>query len=40
MPARTRVFIDRLVEQFSGPECAAIEERIVQRGKTRRASPG
>ncbi len=31
MPARTRVFIDRLVAQFSGPECQAIEEKIVRR---------
>lgn len=27
MPARTRVFIDALAEEFSGPECHAIEAR-------------
>ncbi len=40
MPARTRVFIDRLVEQFSGPECAAIEERIVRRRNAAPSTPG
>jgi hypothetical protein len=28
MPARTRAFIDVLVEQFSGPQCEAIEAEV------------
>jgi len=28
MPARTRVFIDALVEKFSGPECKGIEANV------------
>ncbi|HVO90072.1 MAG TPA: LysR family transcriptional regulator [Casimicrobiaceae bacterium] len=34
MPARTRVFVEALVEQFSGEECQAVETE-VQRAKTR-----
>jgi DNA-binding transcriptional LysR family regulator len=34
MPARTRVFIDALVQQFSGPECQGIEAK-VQKSKAR-----
>ena len=32
MPARTRVFIDALVQQFTGPECQRIEAD-VQKSK-------
>jgi DNA-binding transcriptional LysR family regulator len=30
MPARTRVFVDMLVEKFSGDECRAVEARVAQ----------
>jgi hypothetical protein len=28
MPARTRVFLDALVEKFTGPECKGIEANV------------
>jgi DNA-binding transcriptional LysR family regulator len=34
MPARTRVFIDALVEKFSAPECQGIEAK-VRKAKAR-----
>ena len=34
MPARTRVFIDALVQQFTGPECQGIEANL-QKTKAR-----
>ena len=37
MPARTRVFIDALVEKFSGPECQGVEAK-VRKAKARRRS--
>jgi len=30
MPARTRVFIDALIEKFTGPECKSIEANLQQ----------
>jgi DNA-binding transcriptional LysR family regulator len=30
MPARTRAFVDMLVEKFAGPECRAIEARVEE----------
>ena len=36
MPAKTRVFIDALVEKFTGPECRAIEEHLA-KGKAAQA---
>lgn len=30
MPARTRAFVDTLLEKFSGPECRAIEQKVAQ----------
>ena len=33
MPARTRVFLDALQEEFSGPECQAQEERVREMRK-------
>ena len=38
MPARTRVFIDALVEKFSGPECQGIEAN-VQKTKAQLRPP-
>jgi len=38
MPARTRVFIDALVKQFTGPECQGIEAS-VQKTKTQLRQP-
>lgn len=38
MPARTRVFLDALVEKFSGPECQGIEAD-VQETKARLREP-
>ena len=35
MPARTRAFLDALVEHFSGDECRAIEQQVA-RAKARR----
>lgn len=29
MPAKTRVFVDMLLEKFSGPECRAIEQQVA-----------
>ena len=37
MPARTRVFIDAVVEKFSGPECQGVEAK-VRKAKARRRS--
>ncbi len=39
MPARTRVFIDALVAQFTGPECQALEAATRDAGKALRAAP-
>jgi DNA-binding transcriptional LysR family regulator len=42
MPARTRVFIDALVEKFSGPECQGVEAKVrkakTQKAKARRST--
>jgi DNA-binding transcriptional LysR family regulator len=34
MPSRTRVFLDAMAEEFSGPNCKAAQERL-ERGKKR-----
>lgn len=39
MPARTRVFIDAVQEKFSGPECRAIEQRVLQAKAAREKDP-
>ena len=42
MPARTRVFLDALAAQFTGPECQAIEAEVSatrQSSVTRRNTP-
>lgn len=36
MPARARVFIDALAEEFSGPKCQAAEARMRKSGLARR----
>lgn len=38
MPARTRVFLDALVEKFTGPECQGFEAD-VQKTKARLREP-
>jgi len=37
MPARTRVFIDTLVAEFSGPRCQQVEARIEKTKRSRQA---
>ena len=40
MPARTRVFIDALVAQFTGPECKGIEANVQKaKAELRRSRP-
>jgi hypothetical protein len=43
MPARARLFIDALAEEFSGPRCRAAEARLkksVVAASTQRAAAG
>ena len=35
MPAKTRAFVDALLEKFSGPECRAIEQKVAQARSAR-----
>ena len=34
MPSRTRVFLDAMAEEFSGPKCEAAQARLGRRNKT------